>query len=61
MCSIRNFYKITDDAEITLEVNPGTISKEKVATYVKAGINRFSIGLQTANDKMLKKLTEFII
>ncbi len=53
---IKNFYKLTDDAEITLEVNPGTLSSEKVKLYKKAGINRFSVGLQSADDKMLRSL-----
>jgi oxygen-independent coproporphyrinogen-3 oxidase len=53
---IKNYYKLSDDVEITLEVNPGTINTEKVKTYKKAGINRFSIGLQSADDKMLRSL-----
>ena len=53
---IKNCYKITDDAEITIEINPGTLSPEKVKAYKKAGINRFSVGLQSADDKMLRKL-----
>ena len=53
---LRNYYKISDNAEITLELNPGTISPEKVRCYKKAGFNRFSIGLQSADDDMLRKL-----
>ena len=53
---IKNYYKIAPDAEITLEANPGTLSAEKVKAYKKAGINRFSIGLQSASDAMLRKL-----
>ena len=44
------------DAEITIELNPGTVDKEKIEQYKKAGINRFSIGLQTGFDDQLKRL-----
>lgn len=53
MNRIRESFTLTDDAEITLELNPGTIGESKVQTYEKAGINRFSIGLQTAIDEQL--------
>ena len=46
-------FKLADDAEITIEMNPGTVSAGKIATYKKCGINRFSVGLQTAVDKQL--------
>lgn len=49
-------FNISPNAEITIEINPGTLTEEKVAIYKKAGINRFSVGLQTANDNALKKL-----
>lgn len=41
-------YRVSDGAEITIEVNPGTVDKEALRTYREAGINRLSIGLQTA-------------
>lgn len=44
------------DGEITLELNPGTITKEKLQDYKEAGINRLSIGLQTIQDDLLKKI-----
>lgn len=53
---VKNFYTVAEDAEITLEVNPGTIDAEKLKIYKMAGINRFSVGLQTYNDKLLEKL-----
>ena len=56
MRQIRKFFTLSENAEITIEVNPGTIDKEKVEIYKKAGINRFSIGLQTGFDDQLKKL-----
>lgn len=45
-----------DRMEATIEVNPGTLSKEKLGMYKKAGINRLSFGLQSANDDELKLL-----
>lgn len=49
-------FRLSKDPEITLELNPGTISENKVAVYKRAGINRFSIGLQTAIDEQLADL-----
>ena len=56
MNRLRECFKIKKDAEITLELNPGTIGESKVKTYLQAGINRFSIGLQTAIDAQLSDL-----
>ncbi len=56
MNQIRKCFRLTKDAEITLELNPGTIGEAKVKTYLEAGINRFSIGLQTAIDEQLADL-----
>lgn len=56
MNQIRNCFRLTKDAEVTLELNPGTIGEAKVKTYLEAGINRFSIGLQTAIDEQLEDL-----
>lgn len=42
--------------EITIEVNPGTVTLEKLKQYKEAGANRVSIGLQSANDKLLKQI-----
>ena len=56
MNQIRACFRLTKDAEITLELNPGTIGEAKVQTYLQAGINRFSIGLQTAIDEQLADL-----
>ena len=56
MNQIRACFKLKENAEITLELNPGTIGEAKVKTYLQAGINRFSIGLQTAIDEQLADL-----
>jgi oxygen-independent coproporphyrinogen III oxidase len=45
-----------DGYEMTLEVNPGTVSEEKLIGWQKAGITRLSIGVQSLNDEVLKKL-----
>lgn len=44
------------DIEITIEVNPGTVTLEKLKTYKKVGINRLSIGLQSTHDRLLKEI-----
>lgn len=44
---IRSFHQVSEDAEITLEANPDDITKEKLAGWKKAGINRLSIGIQS--------------
>ena len=49
-------FNISKDAEITLEVNPGTVDETKLKKYFELGINRLSIGLQSTNDKLLKML-----
>ena len=41
---------------ITIELNPGTVTKEKLLVYKNAGINRLSIGLQSTNDTLLKQI-----
>lgn len=56
MNRIRECFTLSENPEITLELNPGTIGEEKVNIYEKAGINRFSIGLQTAIDEQLEDL-----
>ena len=56
MRRIRECFTLAENAEITLELNPGTIGESKVKTYLEAGINRFSIGLQTAIDEQLEDL-----
>ena len=56
MTAIRKGYHLCEDAEITAECNPATADFEKLSNYRKYGINRLSIGLQSANDKELKEL-----
>ena len=54
--SIKETFQLSGEAEITIEMNPGTVDKEKLRTYREVGINRLSIGLQSALDEELKKL-----
>lgn len=52
---IRN-KKVFREAEITIEVNPGTVTLEKLKEYKNCGINRLSIGLQSTQDNLLKTI-----
>lgn len=45
-----------ENIEITIEVNPGTVTKEKLELYKNCGINRLSIGLQSAQNSLLKEI-----
>ena len=47
---------VTKEAEITIEVNPGTVTKQKLEQYKKCGINRLSIGLQSTQNELLKQI-----
>ena len=49
-------FNVSRDAEITMECNPGTLTLEKLKKYYDAGVNRLSIGLQSADDEELKLL-----
>lgn len=53
---IRAHYVLQPDAEITMEINPGTVTKEKLKAYRQAGINRLSVGLQSTENEMLQYL-----
>ena len=56
MDRIREQFAMAQDAEITMEVNPGTASAEKLRNFYTAGINRLSIGMQSAQAEELKNL-----
>lgn len=53
---IKKNFSVSESAEITIEINPGTLTKEKVEIYKAVGFNRFSIGLQSAYDQRLCSL-----
>ena len=54
--AVHESFPVRKDAEITLEMNPGTDVKDKLPVYRKLGINRLSMGLQSADDEELKRL-----
>ena len=56
MDAVRAKYSVPEDAEITLEANPSTLNRKKLEDWKKAGINRLSLGLQSAEDAELKAL-----
>lgn len=49
-------FQIEEHAEITIEVNPGTVTRDKLSAWKRAGINRLSIGLQSTDNRELKLL-----
>lgn len=58
---LNKIYEIADienkeNIEITIEVNPGTVTKNNLQMYKNCGINRLSIGLQSTNDKLLNEI-----
>ncbi len=54
--TIRQFFKISADVEITVEVNPGAVDRERFAGYKRAGVNRISIGAQSFQNTNLEFL-----
>ncbi len=54
LSEIRKAYTVDIDAEITIECNPNSVTLKKAREWKDAGINRVSIGLQSASDKLLK-------
>lgn len=53
---LRKNFVLRDDAEITMEVNPGTVTEDKTKAWKACGINRLSIGLQSVSSRELKML-----
>ena len=56
MQAVRRAFTVAEDAEITIEANPGTLLGKKLPIYRAAGINRLSLGVQSASDEELKLL-----
>ena len=56
MEEIKSNFELDENVEITIEVNPGTVTLEKLEDYNKAGINRLSIGLQSTHEHLLKEI-----
>lgn len=53
---IKSDFKVESNSEISLEANPNTLTAENLTSYKKSGINRLSIGVQSLNDEILKKI-----
>ncbi|MDE6740117.1 MAG: radical SAM family heme chaperone HemW [Lachnospiraceae bacterium] len=53
---VRSHYRVVENAEITMEMNPGTIDSGEPEQYITSGINRVSIGLQSADDEELRRI-----
>ena len=56
LTACRQLIPLTTDCEITLETNPGTFEAQKFAEFLACGINRLSIGVQSFDDALLRKL-----
>lgn len=52
--NIKKKFNISEEVEITIEINPGTVTEEKLKDYYNAGINRISFGLQSTRSELLK-------
>ncbi len=57
LSAVQKHFRITPDAEITIETNPGTVDLEKLRAYRSLGVNRLSIGIQSFHDDELKFLS----
>ena len=56
--AVQETFHLEKKPEISMEVNPGTVTQEKLQEYREAGVNRLSIGLQSSDDENLKLLTD---
>jgi len=54
--ALKKYGNVLVDSEVTVEVNPGTVTKADLQRLFRAGFNRLSIGVQTADDGLLKSL-----
>jgi oxygen-independent coproporphyrinogen-3 oxidase len=52
----RNHFETTNPIEITIEANPGTVDRKKIEILFQSGINRLSLGGQSFNDTILKRI-----
>lgn len=56
LCQLKDSFDVLPDAEITMEANPGTLNKDAIKKLYNTGINRISLGLQSANADELEML-----
>ena len=59
LATARSVYKIHPRAEVTMEINPGTVSTKALDAYRQAGVNRISVGVQSFDNHVLRKLGRF--
>ena len=53
IAACRNLFVVTEDAEVTLEANPESVTADRVAQWRAAGVNRLSLGVQSFDDRVL--------
>ncbi len=56
LAALRSAFAIAPGAECTIECNPGTVDAQKLQAYLKGGVNRLSLGLQSAEDGLLRAI-----
>jgi oxygen-independent coproporphyrinogen III oxidase len=56
LCVVHEQFRIARDVEVTMEMNPGTVTPETLRAYRALGVNRASFGLQTFDDEQLRRL-----
>ena len=56
MDAVRRTVTLTEDCEISMEANPGTVEQDRFKAYAAAGVNRISLGIQSFSDENLKRL-----
>lgn len=56
MDAIRDQFNVPDNCEVTIESNPGTITRDRLIGFMDAGVNRLSVGIQSLNDTELQFL-----
>ena len=56
LTDLNKWFEIDGNCESTIEVNPGTVDVQKASTYISSGLNRMSVGVQSLNEKHLKRI-----
>lgn len=56
LAAVLRLFKVSEDVEISLEANPGTVDAERLAGFRSAGINRVNFGIQSLNTQHLRRL-----
>ena len=52
---LHQYFQLTDDTELTVECNPGTVDKQKLTAMQSFGVNRLSFGVQAMQDVVLEQ------